>query len=165
MNTESFITEKGSAIRVAATDIALLAVVCVIPAISHLLSFPMYLLDPMRLILMTGLLITGSRKNACAMAIALPLLSFLVSGHPVFPKNLAIMAELLVNVALFSLLSKKLSQGIAMFSSIILSKALYYGIKFVLISAGLLATSLVDTGLWYQIGVAAALGVAFARNK
>ncbi|MBR5923837.1 MAG: hypothetical protein IKZ60_00095, partial [Bacteroidales bacterium] len=51
--------------------------------------------------------------------------------------------------------------GVAAFVSIILSKALYYALKAVVLSAGFLQMELVSTGLWIQLVVAVLISAAF----
>jgi hypothetical protein len=71
-----------------------------VPAISHLTALPVYFLEPMRVMIVVALIYTAA-QNAYLIALALPLLSFLVSGHP-FPGKMAIiMAELALNVWLY----------------------------------------------------------------
>ena len=151
------------AARTIGIDILLLAAAYVIPAVAHLYAFPVYYFDPMRVILLTGLLLTADRRNAYILAVTLPLFSFLVSGHPVFPKNLLIMAELAANVAFFAWMGKRIkSVFAAMLLSIICSKVLYYALKGVLVSTALLDMSFISTGLGYQLLVAVGIAAAFA---
>lgn len=150
-------------VRMVGIDILLLVAAYIIPAVSHLFAFPVYYFDPMRIILLTGLLLTANHKNAYVLAVTLPLFSFLVSGHPVFPKNLLIMAELAANVALFVWMGKRMkSVFAAMLFSIICSKILYYALKGLLISTALLDMSFISTGLGYQLLVAVGIAAAFA---
>ncbi len=137
------------AIGIGLTDAVALLFVLVVPALSHMTAVPFYLLDPMRLAVLGALLASRSRVNGLVLAVALPLLSFGISGHPVFPKCLVIAAELSINVLLFSCLVKaftaRLSSGsgdgaaghltegavpvrigLAAFISILLSKAFYW---------------------------------------
>lgn len=145
--------------------IIVLLLIYVVPALSHLTSIPFYLLDPMRvLVLGSYLYLKGNRNNALFLAISLPLVSFLLSAHPVFPKNLLISFELAINVLLIDVLVKK-SQHIffAVLLSILISKLIYYLVKWLLIMGGLLDTGIVDTNLLVQLGVACALSFLFSR--
>lgn len=45
------------------TDIILLTVIYFLPTISHLIGFPLYLLDPMRIVVLGSLLILGNKKT------------------------------------------------------------------------------------------------------
>jgi len=121
-----------------------------VPTISHLLSIPIYLFEPMRIMLILALAHT-THRNAYLLALTLPIFSMVVSGHPVFLKTILITAELVLNVWLFIFLSGKVKNAfVAMVGSIIASKLFYYGIKFLLLSAVLLEGSLVSTPLYLQ---------------
>ncbi len=153
---------RDKAVGIGLTDAAAVLFVFAVPALSHLTSVPFYLLDPMRMAVLGALLFSRNWKNALVLALALPLFSFAVSGHPVYPKFLLIAAELSVNVLLFAWLSRKMNAGIAAFVSILLSKVLYYGLKAAVLSAGLLQAELISTTIWWQLGVAVGLSAAFA---
>jgi hypothetical protein len=153
---------RDKAVGIGLTDAAAVLFVFAVPALSHLTSVPFYLLDPMRMAVLGALLFSRNWKNALVLALALPLFSFAVSGHPVYPKFLLIAAELSVNVLLFAWLSRKMNAGIAAFVSILLSKVLYYGFKAAVLSAGLLQAELISTTIWWQLGVAVGLSAAFA---
>lgn len=153
---------RDKAVGIGLTDAAAVLFVFAVPALSHLTSVPFYLLDPMRMAVLGALLFSKNWKNALVLALALPLFSFAVSGHPVYPKFLLIAAELSVNVLLFAWLSRKMNAGIAAFVSILLSKVLYYGFKAAVLSAGLLPAELISTTIWWQLGVAVGLSAAFA---
>lgn len=71
---------------------AALTLIYFTPALSHLLNFPLYLIEPMRLMLILAM-VHSNRLNASA-AVSLPLFSFAVSGHPLFYKMSAILLEL-----------------------------------------------------------------------
>ena len=116
----------------------------------------------MRLAVLGSLLVSRSRMNGLVLAVALPLLSFGISGHPVFPKCLVIAAELSVNVLLFWWLVRVTRVGLAAFLSILLSKVFYYGLKALVIGTGLMQMELVSTALWVQLVVAVLISIAFA---
>ena len=156
------VVARDKAVGIGLTDAAAVLFVFAVPALSHLTSVPFYLLDPMRMAVLGALLFSKNWKNALVLALALPLFSFAVSGHPVYPKFLLIAAELSVNVLLFAWLSRKMNAGIAAFVSILLSKVLYYGFKAAVLSAGLLQAELISTTIWWQLGVAVGLSAAFA---
>lgn len=137
-------------VRTALFDLILLALLYFIPALSHLTGIPLWFAEPMRLIVVLAIAHT-SRFNAYLMALTLPLFSFAASGHPLPPKMLLIMAELFLNVWFFYLLTaRKLHPVPAMLVSILVSKAFYYLVKYLLLSYVLLEGSLVSTPLWIQ---------------
>jgi hypothetical protein len=131
-------------------NISALLLIYFTPALSHLLNFPLYLAEPMRLMLVLAILHSGQR-NAYLLAFTLPLFSFAVSAHPVIFKMLLITAELLLNVWLFYFLRSRMRSAFAaMASAIAISKAAYYGLKAVFISVALLGPGLISTPVWIQ---------------
>lgn len=176
------------AVGIGLTDAVALLFVYLVPTLSHLTSLPFYMIDPMRVAVLGALLVSKDWKNGLVLALSLPLFSFAVSGHPVFPKCLLIAAELSVNVLLFVWLSRIFVRsaspssfasspengsavktpgsaavvGVAAFVSILLSKALYYGLKAVVLSAGLMQTELISTALLVQLAVALLISLGFA---
>jgi len=133
------------------TDIGALAFIYLVPAISHLLSLPVYLIEPMRLMLILALVHTG-KSNAYLLTLTLPLFSMVITGHPVFPKMLLIAFELSMNVFLFYLLAKRIKSVFpAIFISIVISKMLYYALKFLLIRLAFIETGLITTPILIQV--------------
>lgn len=132
-------------------DLIALAAIYSIPAVSHLLSFPIYFLEPMRIMLILAIVHTN-RKNAYLIAITLPIFSLMVSAHPSILKTSLITGELLLNVWLFFFLSRKLSdKDLSIFLSIISSKLIYYLAKFMLISSALMSGELFSTPIYIQM--------------
>jgi hypothetical protein len=132
-------------------DFSLLLMIYFLPAISHLFAFPIYYLDPMRIALVIALIHT-SKRNAYIIALTLPLFSFLISSHPQIIKSFLLSAELIINLSLFFLLKEKLKNVFtSLFISIVISKAIYYMLKFVLISATLLDDKLFSTPFYFQL--------------
>jgi len=135
-------------------DLSLLMFIYFVPAISHLFSFPVYYLDPMRIALLVALIHT-TKKNAFIIALTLPLFSFLISSHPQIVKSFLLSAELIINLSLFYLLKDKLKNVFAsLFLSIIISKAVYYLLKFAFINFALLDDKLFSTPFYFQAAVA-----------
>ena len=58
-------------------DIAAIAFIYFVPTISHILSLPVYYIEPMRLMLILALVHT-TKQNAYIIALTLPLFSFLI---------------------------------------------------------------------------------------
>jgi len=107
-------------------DTGALLFIYFIPALVHYLSVPVYMIEPMRLMLILAIAHTH-RYNALVLALTLPAFSFLVSGHPAFLKMLIITGELALNVAIFYLLVNRIRNFFAtMFLSILLSKMACY---------------------------------------
>lgn len=136
-------------------------VIYFLPAFSHILSLPVYMLDPMRIIVLLSVVHT-SKRNAYLIAATLPLFSLLVSGHPVGVKSILIVSELILNIWLFFKLYGIVSNKFTvMLSSIIASKIYYYSAKAFLLSAGFLAGEIISTPLILQAAVALVIGTYF----
>jgi hypothetical protein len=132
-------------------DFSLLLLIYFLPAISHLFAFPIYYLDPMRIALVVALIHT-SKRNSYIIALTLPLFSFLISSHPQIIKSFLLSAELIINLSLFFLLKEKLKNVFtSLFISIVISKAIYYLLKFVFISSALLDDKLFSTPFYFQL--------------
>lgn len=130
------------------------AAVAFIPALSHMLSIPIYIFEPMRILLVLSLVHT-SKKNAYLIAVILPLFSFLISAHPSVVKSLLITTELLLNLFLFFLIVGYIKNNfVAALGSILVSKVFYYAAKFGLASAGLIGGELIATPFYLQLIIA-----------
>jgi hypothetical protein len=122
-----------------------------VPALSHMLALPVYLIEPMRLMLIIAL-VHSSKANAYILAFTMPLFSFVVSSHPSFYKMLLISIELGLNVFLFYMIVDRVKNGFsAILASIVLSKLVYYALKFGFIGFALIGGSLVSTPLLIQL--------------
>jgi hypothetical protein len=107
-------------------DMAALAFILVTPSLAHLFSFPVYMLEPMRLMMILSVA-HSTRKNSYLLALSLPLFSFLVSGHPELVKMMIITAELVLNVWLFYFMASRVRNiFLAGLVSILLSKVFCY---------------------------------------
>lgn len=137
-------------VRTILIDLAALAFIYFVPALSHMLAVPVYLIEPMRIMLIIAIAHT-SQRNAYLIALTLPLFSFAISAHPVFLKSLLISIELVVNVWLFFTLIKIFRNGFAaMATAIIVSKLFYYALKFGLLSTAFIEGNLISTPLYIQ---------------
>lgn len=126
-----------------------IAFIYLIPTFSHLTALPVYFIEPMRLIVLLSLLFT-SKGNAYVLAVTLPIISLLLSGHPSLMKMFLIMGELSLNIYVFQLLSSRMNKFSSMLSGILISKIVYYAAKFALIEFALLNSALISTPLWIQ---------------
>ncbi len=144
-------------------DMVIFICIFFIPALSHMAPFPLYLMDPMRILLFTGYLLTRQNANTLLLALAIPLFSSLVTGHPPLFKAILISIELTVNLLLFMKLisNTKLHIALSLFLSIIMSKLVYYGLKLAFISFGLIDGELVTTNLWMQLATTVFVSVLF----
>ncbi|HSP87493.1 MAG TPA: hypothetical protein VLN45_05130 [Ignavibacteriaceae bacterium] len=149
---------------------AILTFIYFVPAISHLLNIPIYLYDPMRVMLFIGL-IFSSKNNSYLIALSLPFFSYIISSHPSIIKSSIITVELLLNVFLFYWLKEKFSNHfIIPMLSIVLSKIVYYLLKFILISFAFIEGDVISTPIYFQIITIIILnistfGINFYRDK
>lgn len=133
------------------TDFSALAFIYLVPSISHLINMPVYLIEPMRLMLILAMVHTN-HKNAYILALTMPLFSLIISGHPALPKMILIATELCLNVFLFYALAKYMKNVFpAILISIISSKIIYYLLKFILINLAVINTELISTPILIQI--------------
>jgi hypothetical protein len=146
-------TANFSLPKILLTDILILTLVYFIPALSHVMPIPVYLLDPMRLLLLTGFLLSRNNTNALLLAATIPLISTIATGHPPFYKAILISIELVSNITLFVYLIKKLtwSAPILLLISIIASKIIYYTFKYLFIQLTLIEGALITTDLFIQL--------------
>lgn len=145
------IVKSKVAIKSAILDAGALLFIYLVPALSHLFNIPLYLLEPMRIMLVLSMAHSGKMNNFI-IALTLPLFSLLISTHPALVKTGLITTELFINVGLFYFLSKKIQNSfIAMFISIMISKMVYYSLKFVLIQTALMNGDMVATPIVLQI--------------
>jgi len=135
------------------------------PALSHLFAFPVYYLEPMRIMMFIGLAFMN-RKNVYLIAITLPLFSYLISAHPSILKSGLIASELFINAWLFYFLFERSGNKFqsAVFS-LLISKILYYSLKYLLIFSTLLSGELISTPIYLQIFVAVGLSIFIAVTK
>lgn len=140
-------------------DLLLISFIYFLPALSHMLAFPVYYLDPMRIALVITLAHT-TKRNSFLVALTLPIFSFLISSHPHIIKSLLISAELLINLGLFFWMSKKIKNVFISISvSIIASKIFYYAAKYILINKSVIDDALFATPIYYQSIVLLVLSV------
>jgi hypothetical protein len=149
--------------KIIGTDILVLVLVYFIPALTHFSPFPLYYLDPMRLLLFAGFLISRNHANAYLLAITIPLFSTIVSGHPPFYKALLISIELFTNIFFFYYLLNKIkwNTGIIIFISTVISKLIYYAFKYIFIRLALIDGNLITTSVLIQLPIIIGLSLLF----
>lgn len=136
-------------IKAIGLQIFAVVVIYLLPSLSHLSGLKLYLIDPMRLMVILAIAHT-SRKNALLLCLTLPVFSFLISAHPVFLKSLLIAVELSIMTAIFYRLSRYFSFFSSILTAIVLSKVVYYFMKYILLQMALIKGSLVSTPLYIQ---------------
>ena len=140
--------KSKSIVRLAAMDAVLLTLACLVPAASHLLAVPLYMLNPMLAVLLAGVLLGKDWRNALVLAVLLPLVSCLLVGMPTAPKMVCMMAELATVVGLFHLLSRRWAVLPAVLLSVFAAKGVYYALKAIILAPAVL----VGTAWWMQLG-------------
>jgi len=151
MNNTFTFTQSRPAIKIAVIDLLALLFIYFTPALSHMLSLPVYLIEPMRLMLILSIA-HSSKVNSFILALSLPLFSHLISAHPVFLKTVLISLELLLFAFLFYEFSKKFKSVFwVMLVSTAAGKLFYYIAKYLFISYGLINSELISTPIYMQI--------------
>ncbi len=133
-----------------------------ITAGSHSIGFPFYKLNPMHwVIYITILLRKPSISSIIVLAIALPLTSNLLTGHPIVIKSMIMGFELALYGLIFISLIKyfKLAPIFAYLVSQFSGRIAYYGLKYTLIKAELIDGFLVSTSIILQICIFVVLGI------
>ena len=131
-------------------DLAAIVFIYLVPTFSHLLSFPLYYIEPMRIMVILAMIHTH-RNNAYILALTLPLISFALAAHPVLVKSMLIAIELVAMVAVFQMLQKRIHVLAAIFLSIWISKLFYYIMKFAAISTIMPDESMIGIALYIQL--------------
>ena len=146
---KSSITLKLSASMV--LDILAVLFIIFLGDISRLIGYPVYILDPMRMMVILAIAFTP-RWNGWVLALLLPFISYYLGGHPHLLKTCLMATELLLNVWLFWFLFSKIKMSlISILLSIIFSKAVYYLLKYICIQQGWISGDLVSTPLDIQV--------------
>ena len=130
-------------------DFVAIAFVYFMPHLVKITGIPLYLIDPMRLWILTALIFTN-KPNTLVLVLVLPLLSHLVGGHPHIVKTILLSIELLLNVSFLYYLEKHWTVFWSAFVSIIISKSIYYILKFMSLNFGWIQGDLLSTPLWIQ---------------
>jgi hypothetical protein len=126
METQVASLSRKEILKALVIDMAALGFILLTPSLAHFFSFPVYMLEPMRVMMILSMA-HSTRRNSYLVALALPLFSFLVSGHPEPVKMMIITAELVLNVYLFYMLASRLNNFfLSGFLSIVLSKIFCY---------------------------------------
>lgn len=128
-----------------------LLIIYFLPNISSIINIPLYLFEPMRIIVVVSI-IHSSKKGAYLLGLLLPLFSLILSNHPSVPKTFILIADLLLNVVLYFKLTKVYgNKFLCMSVSILLSKIMYYLIKYLFIKLSLIEGSFIATPIYIQV--------------
>ncbi len=151
--------KKKVLVKNSVLDLFAVAFIYLVPTVSHLFSYPFYIFDPMRMMLILAVA-HSTKRNTFLLALTLPLISFIISAHPVFLKALLMTGELTINVFFFYLLQKKFSTTLlSMFASIIIAKVFYYAGKVLLVNFSFLKMDIVSTSILLQLIMASVFSV------
>jgi hypothetical protein len=133
------------------TDIFIVTGILVIPIISHSLSIPFYLIEPMRLAVVYVLLF-DSKYHAYRLAIMLPFFSYMFTGHPFLLKALLICLELCVQVFSINYFRRLIPRlYLIVIASVFVSKLFYYTLKWSFLQLNFINGHLISTSLVYQL--------------
>ena len=151
MNT--VLSKKSTIARTAIIDAALVAAACLIPTLSHITALPLYKLNPMLLVLLTGMIAVRSRTNAFLLAVLLPAVSMLAVGMPTPLKALCMAAELLTIVGAYTALQRMWKAAaarpwasfVAIVAAMLCGKGVYYALKALVIAPDALVTTPIAT--------------------
>ena len=146
-------------VKFAVIDTLLVGAACLIPAASHLFAVPLYMLNPMLALLLTGVLLSRDCRNALVLAVLMPLVSSLLTGMPAVPKMVCMMAELAtVAGLLFHLLNFRWNIYVSVFMAMVIGKVVYYAMKTLILAPEVL----VSTVWWVQLLTVVLWGGLFA---
>lgn len=151
-------TKRLPIVSMIALDAVLLTLACLVPATSHLLAAPLYMLNPMLALLLAGILLGRDWRNALVLAVLLPLVSCLLTGMPAVGKMVCMMAELATMAGLFHMLSRRWAVVPAVLTAIVAGKAVYYILKAIILAPAVL----VGTAWWIQLATVIVWGGIFA---
>ena len=161
------LTLRKSLWRTLSADTLLLAGVCLLPWI-HVAAPWLVQFNPMLLLLLAGMIVVDSHRNAFLLAVLLPIVPMLIVGVPTPWRALCMMAELVTVVAVFPWLSRQvhtpnrwLSQTVAMVAAMLLGKGIYYALKSLVVGA----TAVVGTPWTLQLVVVLISAGLFAALK
>ena len=151
--------------RIAAIDVLLLTVACLVPTVSHLLAWPLYYLNPMLLVLLAGMLLVRDRRNAYLLAVLLPVVSMLAVGMPTPLKAVCMVAEYASVVFVSGLLQRWNDWFVgtlgAMLVAMLTGKAVYYLLKALILAPAVL----VSTPVTVQLAVVVVAATLYATVK
>ena len=151
-------SKSNSIVRLAALDAVLLTFACLIPAASHLLVVPLYMLNPMLALLLAGMLAGKDWRNGLLLAVLMPVVSCMVTGMPAPAKMVCMVAELATVAALFGVLARRWKVLPAVLTAVLAGKGVYYALKALVMAPAVL----VGTAWWMQIAAVLLWGGLFA---
>ena len=152
------IGKTGGVARYVVLDVAVVAVACLIPAVSHLTAVPLDRLNQMLALLLAGMLVGRDWRNGLVLAVLMPAVSCVVVGMPMAGKMVCMVAELATVAGLFHLLSRRWAVLPSVLVAALAGKVVYYALKAVVIAPAVL----IGTAWWMQLGAVVLWGGLFA---
>jgi hypothetical protein len=152
-------------------DTLAIGLIYLLPALSHAFPFPLYYMEPMRIIAIVVYFISNNKNNTYLIALTLPLFSMIFTGHPIPIKAALISIELFFNVLILNYLIENFNFRkifLALIFSILASKIIYYSIKFFLLQLDFLSGSLISIPLAIQLislTITSSIFYLFLKNK
>jgi hypothetical protein len=142
-------------------DIVIIFVFYLTIMFAHIFPFPIYMIDPMKIFILLSLIFAGRNASLVA-AIVLPLVSYVSTGHPIFPKYILISIELVVFVIILYNLKFSNSWGLQkLLMAITLSKFTYYFLKYMVIEMNIIQPPLFSTSLRVQLEASILLVIVY----
>ena len=143
----------------AALCVLLIAIACAVPSASHLLNIPIYKANPMLALLLIGIALSKDWRVGLALAVLMPVASFLTTGMPDGGKAVCMVAEYAALTSVFFLTSQKLTHTLlSIFIATVAGKIVYYGMKLLILSPA----TLIGTEWWIQLTSVVVLCCLFA---
>ena len=139
-------------------DAMLAGAACVVPAASHVLALPLYMLNPMLALLLAGMLVGKDWRNGLLLAVLMPVVSCMATGMPAPAKMVCMVAELATVAALFGVLARRWKVLPAVLTAVLAGKGVYYALKALVMAPAVL----VGTAWWMQIAAVLLWGGLFA---
>lgn len=138
---------------------SLLAVSFFVVILTHLTPYPVYLFEPIRVILISIIFIKD-KKIILSLVLVYPFINYLFTLHPSLYKTILIVSELFLNFSLFYYLLNVLKNSFfAMFVSILVSKLVYYILKYLLTINYILNGEIISTPIIIQFFVSVFLSL------
>ena len=136
---------------------------------SHSIGLPLYKLNPMHWVIFFAILFRKPSLSALiVLAFALPFTSNLLTGHPLLIKSVIMGVELSIYCVAFNTMTNyyTVRPVFAYVISQLTGHIVYYGLKYIMISAGLVDIALVSTAISTQLIAFGLLGTAlFCTDK
>jgi hypothetical protein len=149
--TNITILHRAEVFKILVVDVLGIGMILIMPSLSHLLPIPFYLLDPMRFSVLI-ILFSTNKNNGLILAALLPFISYISTGHPIFPKNILISVELITNIVLLQVIMRKVKYFSAVvIISIILSKVFYYLMKYGMVKMLWISGDIISTPITIQL--------------